>query len=158
MSNPNQFFQDLSFGPEAVTAVNKPYDLVCQTLQNIGQPEVDREIIAARILQAAESRPGRQQTMPARHPWIDRARLSAAPRLMQGQAIACGIFPCPAFQPVIPAHTRRDDLLRACARPRPHQRTARSTGCMRPDRQANPASFSRPASQPDRGWSGRPPT
>ena len=48
-------FQDLSFDPEAVTAVNKAYDLVCQTLQNIGQPEVDREIIAARILQAAES-------------------------------------------------------------------------------------------------------
>jgi hypothetical protein len=55
MSNPNQFFQDLPFDPEAVTAVNKAYDLVCQTLQNIGQPEVDREIIAARILQAAES-------------------------------------------------------------------------------------------------------
>ena len=55
MPNPNQFFQDLSFDPEAVTAVNKAYDLVCQTLQSIGQPEVDREIIAARILQAAES-------------------------------------------------------------------------------------------------------
>ena len=55
MSNPNQFFQDLSFDPEQVTAVNRAYDLACQTLQNIGQPEVDREIIAARIFQAAES-------------------------------------------------------------------------------------------------------
>ena len=27
MSNPNQFFQDLSFDPEQVTAVNKAYDL-----------------------------------------------------------------------------------------------------------------------------------
>ena len=55
MSNPNQFFRDLSFDPEAVTAVNKAYNLACQTLQNIGQPEVGREIIAAKILQAAES-------------------------------------------------------------------------------------------------------
>ena len=37
MSNPHQYFQDWSFDPEAVTAVNKAYDLVCQTLQNIGQ-------------------------------------------------------------------------------------------------------------------------
>lgn len=55
MSDPNPPFQDLSFDPEDVTAVNKAYDLACQTLQNIGQPEVDREIIAIRILQAAES-------------------------------------------------------------------------------------------------------
>ena len=55
MSDPNQFFRDLSFDRQAVTAVNKAYDLACQTLQNIGQPELDREIIAAKILQAAES-------------------------------------------------------------------------------------------------------
>jgi hypothetical protein len=55
MSDPNPPFQDLSFDPEDVTAVNKAYDLACQTLQNIGQPEVDREVIAIRILQAAES-------------------------------------------------------------------------------------------------------
>jgi hypothetical protein len=47
-------FSTASFDPEA-------YDLACETLQNIGQQEVDREIIArgdiiARgILQAAES-------------------------------------------------------------------------------------------------------
>jgi hypothetical protein len=45
----------LSFDPEEVTAVNQAYDLACQTLQNIGQLEVDREIIARGILQAAES-------------------------------------------------------------------------------------------------------
>jgi hypothetical protein len=55
MSNLNPFFQDLSFSPEEVTAVNQAYDLACQTLQNIGQLEVDREIIARGILQAAES-------------------------------------------------------------------------------------------------------
>jgi len=43
-----------SLDPEEVLAVNQAYDLACQTLQNIGQLEVDREIIARRILQAAE--------------------------------------------------------------------------------------------------------
>ena len=55
MSIPNSHFQDLSFDPDEVTAVNQAYDLACQTLQNIGQLEVDREIIAGRILEAAES-------------------------------------------------------------------------------------------------------
>ena len=55
MSIPNSHFQDLSFDPDEVTAVNQAYDLACQTLQNIGQLEVDGEIIAGRILEAAES-------------------------------------------------------------------------------------------------------
>ena len=50
MSN---LLHDLSFDPEEITAVNQAYDLACQTLQNIGQLEVDREIIARGILQAA---------------------------------------------------------------------------------------------------------
>jgi hypothetical protein len=54
MSSLNPLFQDFSFDPEEVTAVNQAYDLACQTLQNIGQLEVDREIIARGILQAAE--------------------------------------------------------------------------------------------------------
>ena len=55
MSNLNPLFQDLSFDPVEATAVNQAYDLACQTLQNIGQLEVDREIIARAILRAAES-------------------------------------------------------------------------------------------------------
>jgi hypothetical protein len=55
MSNPHPLFQKLSFDPEQVTAVNQAYDLACRTLQNIGQLEVDREIIARGILQAAGS-------------------------------------------------------------------------------------------------------
>ncbi|WP_420967108.1 hypothetical protein [Bradyrhizobium sp. B120] len=39
----------------AMKSGNQAYDLACQTLQNIGQLEVDREIIARGILQAAES-------------------------------------------------------------------------------------------------------
>jgi hypothetical protein len=45
----------MSFDPEQVTAVNQAYDLACRTLQNVGQLEVDREIIAKGILQAAAS-------------------------------------------------------------------------------------------------------
>src|SRR5258708_24264910 len=55
MTNFNPLFEYLSFDPEEETAVNQAYDLACQTLQNIGQLEVDREIIARGILQAAES-------------------------------------------------------------------------------------------------------
>ena len=55
MSNFNPLFQDLSFDPDGVSAVNQAYDLACQTFQNIGQLEVDREIIARGILQAAEN-------------------------------------------------------------------------------------------------------
>jgi hypothetical protein len=55
MSNLNPLFQDLSFDPEEVIAMNQACDLVCRTLQNIGQLEVDREIIARGILQAAGS-------------------------------------------------------------------------------------------------------
>jgi hypothetical protein len=55
MSNLNPVFQELSFDPEQVTAVDQAYELACQTLQNIGQLEVDREIIASGILRAARS-------------------------------------------------------------------------------------------------------
>jgi hypothetical protein len=55
MSNINQPFQDLSLDPAEVIAVNEAYELACQTLQNIGQLEVDREIIARGILQAAKT-------------------------------------------------------------------------------------------------------
>ena len=55
MSNPNPLFQELSFDTEQVAAVNQAYDLACQTLQNIGQLEVDREIIARGVLRAART-------------------------------------------------------------------------------------------------------
>ena len=55
MSNLNPLFHNLAFSPEGVIAMNQAYDLACRTLQNIGQLEVDREIIARGILQAAGS-------------------------------------------------------------------------------------------------------
>jgi hypothetical protein len=53
MSGVNPIFESLSVNPEQVTAVNAAYELACRTLQHIGQLEVDREIIARRIMQAA---------------------------------------------------------------------------------------------------------
>ena len=76
MSNSDPLFQNLSFDPEQVTAVNQAYDLACRTLQNIGQLEVDREVIARGILRAVNTGE-RQQAMRACHPWIDRVRLPA---------------------------------------------------------------------------------
>ena len=55
MSNINPPFRNLSLNPAVVIAVNEAYDLACQTIQNIGQLEVDREIIARGILQAAKA-------------------------------------------------------------------------------------------------------
>jgi hypothetical protein len=48
-------FQNCSLDPDEVTAMNQAYDFACQTLQNIGQLELDREIIAMGVLRAAES-------------------------------------------------------------------------------------------------------
>ena len=55
MSTVDPPFQNLSLDPAAVIVVNEAYDLACQTLQNIGQLEVDREIIARGILRAAKT-------------------------------------------------------------------------------------------------------
>jgi hypothetical protein len=55
MSSFNPLFQNQSFDPLQMTAVSEAYDLACQTLQNIGQLEVDREIIAKGILRAAKT-------------------------------------------------------------------------------------------------------
>jgi hypothetical protein len=55
MSTVDPPFQNLSLDPASVIVVNEAYDLACQTLQNIGQLEVDREIIARGILRAAKT-------------------------------------------------------------------------------------------------------
>jgi hypothetical protein len=55
MFDVKQPLQHFSFDPTAVIAVNEAYELACKTLQNIGQLEVDREIIARGILRAAKT-------------------------------------------------------------------------------------------------------
>jgi hypothetical protein len=55
MSNVNPPFQNLSLDPAEMIAVSEAYDMACRTLQNIGQLEVDREIIARGILRAVKT-------------------------------------------------------------------------------------------------------
>jgi hypothetical protein len=55
MSNVKPHFENLSLDPAEIIVVNAAYDLACQTLQNIGQLEVDREIIARGILRAVRT-------------------------------------------------------------------------------------------------------
>jgi hypothetical protein len=55
MSDKNSPFQNLSVDPVEMIVISEAYDLACRTLQNIGQLEVDREIIAKRILRAAKT-------------------------------------------------------------------------------------------------------
>jgi hypothetical protein len=53
-SIPDPRFRNCALDPQELRALSRAYDLACQTLQNIGQLEVDREIIAREILRAAE--------------------------------------------------------------------------------------------------------
>jgi hypothetical protein len=55
MSNITELSSNEYFDPDAVVAIADAYELACQTLQNIGELEVDREIIARGILLAAET-------------------------------------------------------------------------------------------------------
>jgi crotonobetainyl-CoA:carnitine CoA-transferase CaiB-like acyl-CoA transferase len=55
MSHVNPPLQNLSLDPAEMVAVNEAYDLACRSLQNIGQLEVDREIIARGILRAVNT-------------------------------------------------------------------------------------------------------
>ena len=55
MSSAKPPIQDLSLDPAEMVAVNEAYDLASRTLQNIGQLEVDREIIARGILRAVST-------------------------------------------------------------------------------------------------------
>ena len=43
-----------SFGPEAIAALGKAYDMAVGALHDVGQPEVVREVIARRIIKAAQ--------------------------------------------------------------------------------------------------------
>ena len=48
-------FHNLCLAPSEMIAVSEAYDLACRTLQNIGQLEVDREIIARGILRSVKT-------------------------------------------------------------------------------------------------------
>ena len=55
MSNFNPPFQNMSLDPAEMILASEAYDLACRTLQNIGELEVDREVIARGILRAVNA-------------------------------------------------------------------------------------------------------
>ena len=48
-----QLFQDTAFDPELIQLMGQAYDKACQAMHESGQPAIVREIIAKKILQAA---------------------------------------------------------------------------------------------------------
>lgn len=45
---------DNAFGPEVIEALGKAYDMALAALHDVGQPDVVREVIARRIIKAAQ--------------------------------------------------------------------------------------------------------
>jgi hypothetical protein len=43
-----------SFSPDAIQVLIKAYDMALEALHDVGQPEVVREVIAKRIIEAAQ--------------------------------------------------------------------------------------------------------
>jgi hypothetical protein len=43
-----------AFSPEAIKVLGKAYDMAIASLHDVGQPEVVREVIAKRIIEAAQ--------------------------------------------------------------------------------------------------------
>ena len=48
-------FQGAAFGPRATRVMGEAYERVCQSLNDVGQPSIVKEIIARRIVEAAKS-------------------------------------------------------------------------------------------------------
>jgi hypothetical protein len=94
--------------PAEMIAASEVYDTACRTLQNIGQLEVDREIIARGILRAAKTG---EFVQP-----LDRVGGAGASPLTRWQRRQNVSFPP---QPA-PRVARSDQLLR-CARSPPWQ-------------------------------------
>jgi hypothetical protein len=47
------FIQPGAFDPEEIAVISEAFEAACKELGNIGQPDVVREVIAQRIIQAA---------------------------------------------------------------------------------------------------------
>jgi len=48
------FLQPGAFEPEAIATMSEVFEAACKELQNAGQPDVSREVIAGRIIAAAK--------------------------------------------------------------------------------------------------------
>jgi hypothetical protein len=44
-----------AFGPEAIEALGKAYDMALASLRDVGQPDLVREVIARRIIETAQN-------------------------------------------------------------------------------------------------------
>jgi hypothetical protein len=49
------FFKDRAFEPQATAIMGAAYDKACETLHNVGQADLVKEIIAKRIVQVAQT-------------------------------------------------------------------------------------------------------
>jgi hypothetical protein len=49
------FFEDNAFDPQTTSAMGQAFELACQSLRIGGQPEIVKEVMAKRIIQAAQN-------------------------------------------------------------------------------------------------------
>ena len=49
------FFRDCSFDPQAIQIMNAAFERACESLHDIGQPDLVKEIIARRIIEVAQT-------------------------------------------------------------------------------------------------------
>jgi hypothetical protein len=49
------FSRDCSFDPQAIQVMGSAYERACRSLQDIGQPDLVKEIIARRIIEVAQA-------------------------------------------------------------------------------------------------------
>jgi hypothetical protein len=48
-------FKDCAFNPQTIQAMGLAYDKACQSLHDLGQPDIVKEIIARRIIEVAQT-------------------------------------------------------------------------------------------------------
>jgi len=60
------------FDPEALTTMGEAFDAACKALYGTGQPQIVREVIAQRIIEAANrgERDHRARLLEAAIPWL----------------------------------------------------------------------------------------
>ena len=49
------FFQDASFDPETTLIMGHAFECACKALQDLGQPDIVKEVIAKRIIEIAQT-------------------------------------------------------------------------------------------------------
>ena len=47
-------FKDAPFGPDVVRLLSEAFDIACKALKDTGQPDIIKEVLASRIIAAAQ--------------------------------------------------------------------------------------------------------